>query len=186
MDLHNAISSHAQAPTPWVYAEVVACLSILTCAVHTFSMVKHAAWGIWDFVLFILWVALFGVFGSIYIGGRNTNFENATSALSRMKAAVWIDLVNMILWLASIVQGIAWFCVKGRKTRRTDERLGDEERREEEYRAGELWETQSSGEVEAEDLKGMRKEDALRGEGQTNTFSNESTLADSKSGLKGF
>jgi len=149
-------------------------------------MVKHAAWGIWDFVLFILWVALFGVFGSIYIGGKNTNFENTTSSLSRMKAAVWIDLVNMILWLASIVQGIAWCCVKVRKTRRTDERLGDEEMREGEYRAGELWETQSSGEVEAEDLKGMRKEDVLRGEGQTNTFSNESTLADSKSGLKGF
>ncbi|KAE9374164.1 hypothetical protein N431DRAFT_437659 [Stipitochalara longipes BDJ] len=181
VDLHNASKSHTQAPTPWVYAEVVVCLSVLTCAVHFFVTVKHAVWCIWDFVLFILWVALFGVFGSIYIGGKNTNYETATSSMSRMKVAVWLDLVNMLLWLAAIVQAVTWCCVSRRVKSRTDKEIIEKQNLEGEYHALEIVEAQSSGEVEAGDSKQMEKEEILSEKEHAITLSKLSRLADSSS-----
>jgi len=46
----------------------------------------------------ILWTALFGLFGSIYIHAHPTPKQ---SGQIRMKHAVWIDLINMLLWLIS-------------------------------------------------------------------------------------
>lgn len=52
-----------------------------------------------------------------------------------MKAIVWIDLVNMLLWFPTFVLGVVW-CIRARKLiRRTDravdvreaKRLGEQE-----------------------------------------------------------
>lgn len=55
----------------------------------------------WDVVLFILWVAVFGLFGKMYIHEK----AEMDSGIQRMKNAVWIDLVNMLLWFISPVFG---------------------------------------------------------------------------------
>ena len=62
-----------------------------------------------DTILFILWISLFGLFGNMYIK------ENAEgdSGVQRMKNAVWVDLVNALLWLISAV-GMVVFWVRHR------------------------------------------------------------------------
>ncbi|RMJ27242.1 hypothetical protein PHISP_01894 [Aspergillus sp. HF37] len=138
VDLAHWTKTSTHASSEWIYAEVVACLSALTCIIHCFATVTRVGWCCWDFVVFVLWMAQTGVFGSIYIssGVRREN-EEATMSVERMEAGVWISLVCMVLWLATFVLAIGW-CVRTRKVvRRTDQfggqgqggvkQLGDQE-----------------------------------------------------------
>jgi hypothetical protein len=121
VDLAQATKTKNHAHAEWIYAEFVAALSALTCIVHCFFTVTQVAWSAWDGVLLVLWLAQVGVFGTVYISGTKTGYENATVSVPRMRAAVWIDLINMLLWLTTTVLGIAW-CIRTRKvTRRTDQ-----------------------------------------------------------------
>ncbi|KAB8271959.1 hypothetical protein BDV30DRAFT_239928 [Aspergillus minisclerotigenes] len=122
VDLAHATEVNARAPSQWVYAEFVAAVTALTCIVHCFVTVTHVAWSAWDFVLFVLWLAQVGTFGSIYISNNVLDeYEKATSSIPRMRAAVWISLVSMVLWFATTVLGIAWCCRTRKVTRRTDQ-----------------------------------------------------------------
>ena len=53
----------------------------------------------------ILWVACFGLFGRIFIPAD----PKGDSAVQMMKNAVWVDLVNMLLWFVSACYGAAMF-----------------------------------------------------------------------------
>ncbi|KAL8940371.1 MAG: hypothetical protein Q9216_002842 [Gyalolechia sp. 2 TL-2023] len=67
-------------------------------------------------VLAILFTALFGLFGNMYI------HENAEGdgGIKRMKRAVWIDLINMLLWLITAVYGmVRFFFFRGGKSLHT-------------------------------------------------------------------
>ncbi|KAJ5476340.1 hypothetical protein N7475_002069 [Penicillium sp. IBT 31633x] len=147
IDLAHATEVNSPAPTEWVYAEVVAALSAITCIIHCSIPVVHVAWSTWDAVLFVLWLSQTGVFGAIYTSGATRDdYKHATLSVSRMRAAVWIDLVNMLLWFATFIMGIAWCCRTRKITRRTDglantEEIligenGDEESALEEYSKG--------------------------------------------------
>lgn len=50
-------------------------------------------------------MALFGTFGKMYI---NENPEG-DAGITRMKHAVWVDLVNMLLWFMTAVYGTVIF-----------------------------------------------------------------------------
>jgi len=64
----------------------------------------------------ILWVAVFGVFGNIYI----KQDAHGDSDVSRMKNAVWIDLINMLLWLiTAVMAGIAFWMSRGKRSLHT-------------------------------------------------------------------
>ncbi|CAK4033807.1 uncharacterized protein RCC_10895 [Lecanosticta acicola] len=97
VDLARAHKDGAGSDSHWVYAEVVAGLSAVTCLVYglLFFLPSEILFG-WDWLLFILWTALFGLFGDIYIRAHPTPEQHGQW---RMKHAVWIDLVNMLLWL---------------------------------------------------------------------------------------
>lgn len=65
----------------------------------------------------ILWVALFGIFGRIYIPANPTPHQDGQI---RMKNAVWIDLVNMILWfITATYSTLIWLKGGRRKTLHT-------------------------------------------------------------------
>lgn len=49
----------------------------------------------------VLWVAVFGIFGRLYI---NMDVEDDAD-VQRMKNAVWVNLVNMLLWFVSAAVG---------------------------------------------------------------------------------
>jgi hypothetical protein len=71
-------------------------------------------------VIFIFWVAQFGVFGAIYIGGKDRVNGEYTQSVTRMKVAVAIDGINMVMWFWSAVGGVVWCCAERKVTRRTD------------------------------------------------------------------
>ncbi len=59
----------------------------------------------------ILWTALFGLFGKIYIPAHPTPRQ---AGQIRMKHAVWVDLVNMLLWLVTACYStFIWFRNRG-------------------------------------------------------------------------
>jgi hypothetical protein len=65
----------------------------------------------------ILWTALFGTFGKIYIPAHPTPEQHGQQ---RMKSAVWVDLVNMLLWFITAVWGtVMFFFFRQRKTLHT-------------------------------------------------------------------
>ncbi|KAK4624619.1 hypothetical protein CLAFUW4_05325 [Fulvia fulva] len=118
VDLHHASQApNGYADSKWVFAEVVAGLAAFTiilyaslgCCMPTLS---EKLFG-WDWVLFILWTAVFGLFGSIYIHADPSPEQHGQQ---RMKNAVWVDLVNMLLWLVSAIYATLIF-FKGRHGR---------------------------------------------------------------------
>jgi hypothetical protein len=93
-----------------VYAEVTASLSAITALLYLIPFTSRIPFVfVWDTILFILWIALFGLFGNMYIKAN----AQGDSGILRMKHAVWIDLVNALLWLISAV-GMAVFGARHR------------------------------------------------------------------------
>jgi len=113
VDLSAANKQHKYSDGKWIYAEIVGSFSAVTAVLYLipfFSRIPLLF--IWDTLLFILWIALFGLFGNMYIK------ENAEGdkGIQRMKNAVWVDLVNALLWLVSAV-GMLVFWFKHRNNR---------------------------------------------------------------------
>lgn len=48
---------------------------------------------------------MFGVFGKMYVHAN----AQGDSGIIRMKHAVWVDLINMLLWLVTAVIGVVLF-----------------------------------------------------------------------------
>jgi len=113
VDLHKADKEHKYSDGKWVYAEVTASLSAFTALLYLIPFVSRIPFAfIWDTILFILWIALFGLFGSMYI----KEHAEGDAGIKRMKNAVWVDLVNALLWLVSAI-GMAIFWVRHRGNR---------------------------------------------------------------------
>ncbi|KAH8147679.1 uncharacterized protein LAJ45_08143 [Morchella importuna] len=104
-DLHRASQVHESADSRWVYAMVVAALTILTTLIFLVPAVRCARFWPADGALFFLWMVLFAVFGKLYLGEDC----EGSGACGRMKTAVWFDLVGMLLWLATFVGGAFLF-----------------------------------------------------------------------------
>ncbi|OTB07333.1 hypothetical protein M426DRAFT_249242 [Hypoxylon sp. CI-4A] len=117
IDLHRAHSEGKYIDGKWVYAEVVGGLAALTAILYLVPFIlRFAAVTIWSFVLFVLWIALFGLFGSMYIHEE----PEGNSDIQRMKNTVWIDLVNALLWLIGFIASAAyWFTHRERRSRFT-------------------------------------------------------------------
>ncbi|EWG39945.1 hypothetical protein FVEG_02560 [Fusarium verticillioides 7600] len=67
-DLHNANKQGKYSDSKWVYAVVVGSISAVTCVLYFIPFVLRVAGfvvAVWDFILFVLWIALFGVFGKV-------------------------------------------------------------------------------------------------------------------------
>ena len=132
IDLKTATMQHAQADSSWIFAEVVAGLSIITCGLYSYLTIKHVLWCIWNGVLFILWATTLGRFASLYLSIANESLNGpSTSSVPRMKAAIWIDLVNMLLWVVDLTATIVCCCATTRKVSKKSGKIlvngGDEE-----------------------------------------------------------
>lgn len=116
-DLHRADKMDAYTDGKWVYAEVVAAMSVVTVLIYGIPFIKsYWAFG-WDWLLFILWTALFGIFGNIFISAKPTPRQDG---IIRMKNAVWVDLVNMLLWLVTATYStIIWWKNRSGRTLHT-------------------------------------------------------------------
>ncbi|KAI1131034.1 hypothetical protein F5Y10DRAFT_234510 [Nemania abortiva] len=101
----------------WVYAIVVASISAVTAILYLIPFIlRLAVVPVWSFIVFVLWIALFGLFGSLYI---NKN-PMGDGDIQRMKNAVWVDLVNALLWLIGTGAAAAdWWLHRDTRTRFT-------------------------------------------------------------------
>ncbi len=64
----------------------------------------------------ILWTAVFGIFGDMYIHEK----AEGDGGIKRMKNAVWIDLINMLLWLiTSVMAVVVFFTMRGGRSLHT-------------------------------------------------------------------
>jgi len=117
VDLHRAAKEDKYSDGKWVYAEVVGSLSAFTALLYLIPFIStFGILFVWDTILFILWIALFGLFGKMYIHER----AEGDSGVQRMKNAVWVDLVNALLWLFSAIgMAVYWWRSRHLRTRWT-------------------------------------------------------------------
>ncbi|KAM0816503.1 hypothetical protein AB5N19_02305 [Seiridium cardinale] len=117
VDLDNARKAGKYTDGKWVYAVVVGALSSLTALLYFIPFIlRFAVVPAWSLIIFILWCAVFGIFGKMYI---HENPEG-NAGITRMKNAVWVDLTNLILWLlGTIAMAAYWWAHKERHSRFT-------------------------------------------------------------------
>lgn len=106
-DLAHFTNTHAHADAEWIYAEFVAAVSAVTSLIFILVSSIHVAWSVLDMTIFVLWLAQVGVFGTIFYPTVRPEYTGSTTSVSRMRAAVWVDLVNMVLWLLTAVLRVA-------------------------------------------------------------------------------
>lgn len=119
IDLAHFTNINAHADAEWVYAEFVATVSAITCLIFSLKASIHVVWSVLDATIFVLWLAQVGVFGSIFYPTVRSGYAESTLSVSRMRAAVWIDLANLVLWLLTAVLRIAWFIQARKQSRRS-------------------------------------------------------------------
>ncbi|OIW30673.1 hypothetical protein CONLIGDRAFT_630628 [Coniochaeta ligniaria NRRL 30616] len=106
VDLNRAAKAGVYQDSKWVYAEFVGGISAFTTILYMIPFIlRFAAVWIWNLVLFILWIALFGVFGNMYI--RENAEGNAD--IQRMKNAVWVDLTSALLWFITAIAAFGYW-----------------------------------------------------------------------------
>lgn len=116
VDLSNARKKHVYADPKWVYAEVTAGLGALTALIYLMAPFMFKAslavrprlnlpLFLWECILCILWLTLFGIFGKMYIGED----PEGDAGIVRMKHAVWVDMTNLALWTITATWcGMRW------------------------------------------------------------------------------
>lgn len=69
----------------------------------------------------VVWAAITGTFGVIFTGDREgkETLRAFASDRTRMQVVVWFDLVMVVLWGATTLQGCVWCCVARTVTRGT-------------------------------------------------------------------
>lgn len=104
VDLAKAHKEGKYSDSKWVFAEVTASLSAVTAVLYIIPFLARIPFiWIWDVVLSILWITVFGLFGKLYIHAH----AEGDAGIQRMKNAVWVDLTNLFLWVISaIVLGV--------------------------------------------------------------------------------
>lgn len=115
-DLANATSTSSTVPAAWIVAIITAVLSALTCILHGFLTISFYLTCSWDVILAVVWAAITGTFGVMFAdnsqhGEVKQDLAAFTTSRQRMKAAVWLNLTLMVLWLMSALLGCGGCCV---------------------------------------------------------------------------
>jgi hypothetical protein len=129
-ELHYRSKSSDTTITNEIYALVVGLLSVFTVGLHCFLTIKRVPYIVWDFVMCVLYAALAGTYGGTYLVSNSDSLaaEDRVRSLEGMKAAFAFDLLGLVLWLLTFLQGSIWCCKARRFTRRTDIEVGLTER----------------------------------------------------------
>lgn len=139
-DVHHDHEAKHTWHAKWLFALITGFLATATAAVHLIvpfcvRRVKYAPRSglrlpqfVWEFVLCVLWLTLFGIFGKMYIGVYPTSNSAANaskkdssstaglgdaSKIDRMRNAVWVDVANLALWVFTA----SWVLLRWLKSR---------------------------------------------------------------------
>ncbi|KAJ6260711.1 hypothetical protein Dda_4940 [Drechslerella dactyloides] len=103
--LHRASQANEHADGRWIWAVVVGGLSGITAILYSLPFWPLRFFFIWDCLLFFFWLIVFGIFAGLYMHED----PEGNKDIERMRDAMWLDLVNWILWLVSAVVGFWYF-----------------------------------------------------------------------------
>ncbi|KAF2795165.1 hypothetical protein K505DRAFT_17550 [Melanomma pulvis-pyrius CBS 109.77] len=113
-DLDKARKAGKYVDSKWVYAVFCGSFGALMSLVFMMPLIKSWMFFGVDFLAFFFYMVLFGIFGKMYIKEN----PEGNKGIIRMKNAVWIDLVNMLLWIGTAIYG-AFVFWKARTARTT-------------------------------------------------------------------
>ncbi|KAI1370136.1 hypothetical protein F4677DRAFT_451684 [Hypoxylon crocopeplum] len=123
VDISNWTRAHVKVDSQWMVAEILAALSAVTCIIHCFATVTHVSWCVWDAVLALVWAVMAILTAQIVFSRKmlkdNDSIPKEYTA-TVLKAASFIDLVSMLLWLATVAEGLSYCCVVKRNKRKTN------------------------------------------------------------------
>jgi hypothetical protein len=103
--------SHGSTSSAFIYSQVVFGLTLIMLIVDAVTLRSYRLTFVIESVLCVLWLALFGNFYQTFVGKDVSVDANlAVTDKGRMKAAVWLNLVNFLLWLASAIFSTAMCC----------------------------------------------------------------------------
>lgn len=117
--IRNDSSAHAAQATQWVYALSVGALASATVLVYMipFTEAYVGAVAAWDAFLTLLYLVAFGIFAAMFEGradDRRSEVKGQVLSTEEYHHAVWVLLVNVVLWLVTgLLSG-----VKAREVRR--------------------------------------------------------------------
>ncbi len=94
----------------WVYALFVAGLSAATAAAFAVPLWRTHRLLAWDLALFVLWIAAFGTFAGKFLSltDEEAAAYDGVVSVGAMKVAVWLDLLNALLWLGTAAYGFVY------------------------------------------------------------------------------
>ncbi|KAI5460222.1 hypothetical protein BGZ63DRAFT_415572 [Mariannaea sp. PMI_226] len=134
IDVEHKTSAHIS--TLWIFAVVLAGASAITAVLFValtplgaipfigsrLRLIKTYRAFAWDLALCISWFVALGVFGGIFLK-RPSGETYKSGKTGPMKIAVWVDLVNALLWMASGVYG-AMKTFFGKKANQITDKIG--------------------------------------------------------------
>lgn len=99
--------------TDEIYALIVALLSLSTLALHFFYTRKWTPYFSipWDSVMSVLWSALAGRFGTMFLGHAE---HEGVRSVQAMRVAVAFELIGVVVWLAAFALRCVACCREGR------------------------------------------------------------------------
>lgn len=151
----TAVTKHPEASSSYIYALICSTITLLTLTIYSLPKVSTRKFFLWDFVLAVLWAALGGVFGMIYLNNSERADEWTEDRETSMKAAVACDLVVMVCWVVTAGWGCLGYCKNAVQARRAKK-----ERKE----VDEMLDGQENGFVEMEQESDGDCENRLIGE----------------------
>ena len=139
----TALASSPDEDSAYIYALVCCTITLLTLVIYSIPSFPTRKFFLWDFAVAVLWAALSGYFGMIFLehDGEVQSGDDRGANKTAMKAAVGVDLVVMVCWVMSCLLGCVGYCRAKLQARR--QRKVDKE-------AGKMLEGQEQGVVEAE------------------------------------
>jgi len=132
-DIDKGRKAGAAADPRWIYATVVSTVASLSALIYmvlsvvmgrALSSIRglHLPTFIYDCILCILWLTLFGIFAKMYVPKNSAGNNN----IERMKHALWVDLINLGFWILTATWcGLRWW--RGNKAAACEKTAGSDE-----------------------------------------------------------
>ncbi|KAF9733135.1 hypothetical protein PMIN01_08818 [Paraphaeosphaeria minitans] len=102
--------SHGHTSSEFFFSQLVFAVTIITLIIGAFTFRSYRLTFVVESTICIFWLALFGVFYQIYLSGNELQTQYEGVNLRRTKAAVWLNLINFLLWLASAIFSTVMCC----------------------------------------------------------------------------
>ena len=121
--------SHKQpCDSSFVFAVVTGGASCITALIYIIPKVKAYYAFIWDWILTIFWLAVFGKFAALFLNRDPNNPKQVYESTNtqQMKNCVWIDLINLALWAFTALYGTVVF-LQRRRAKKDVEAGGEEQ-----------------------------------------------------------